>query len=127
MTMKYQRILLIDDDEDDREIFENAVRRLQRALDYQAHDSAVTAYKALTSRDFVPDLIFLDLNMPVMNGQEFLKKIKGDSALKDIPVIIFSTSSNFKNISETMELGAHDYITKPYTFEELVKILEKII
>lgn len=100
--MSYQNILYIDD-EDDTEIFIAAAKEIS------------------------PEVIFLDLNMPIMNGQQFLEEIKKNEELKNIPIIIFSTTANFRAIQLTKELGAHSFITKPGRYDELVKILKPLI
>ena len=124
--MYYKDILLIDDDADDREIFETALRRISAAAGFKAVASAIDALSILRA-GHRPELIFLDLNMPLMNGMQFLKEIKKDTQLKDIPVIVFSTSGSFNSISQAKELGARDYITKPYEIQQLVAILEGFI
>jgi len=65
--------------------------------------------------------------MPVMNGQQFLKEIKEKKSLKHIPVIMFSTSYHQSTIDLTKQMGAHDFVTKPGTIDELVKILKPIL
>src|SRR5688500_2830070 len=88
-------VFLIDDDQDDREIFQESLLSLKTAVRYEEARHGLEALEKLKTEDFQkPDLIFLDFNMPVMDGREFLKRIKQDAALKDIPVIIYSTSSN---------------------------------
>lgn len=121
--MHYKNILLIDDDYDDHQIFLLALKKISDTVECIAMDSAVEAYEKLSAKDLAPDLIFLDLNMPVLHGQEFLRKLKRSDTLKDIPVIIFSTSSHSTTIQRTKELGAHDFIIKPGKFNELVNIL----
>ena len=122
--MHYQHVLLIDDDIDDQEIFLTAIKRVSASVNCIALDDATNALQKLIVKDLSPDVIFLDLNMPVMHGQEFLREIKKNEALKNIPVIIFSTASHSTTIQRTKELGAHDFITKPGKFEELVQVLE---
>ncbi len=122
----YNTIMLIDDDEDDREIFSSAISRIDGIDVFCEFECPILAYEALDTRQVEPDIIFLDLNMPKMNGVELLKKIKEHPALAQIPVVIFSTSSNYKNIKETMDLGALDYITKPYKFQELLQVLNRL-
>lgn len=70
-----------------------------------------------------PALIMLDINMPRKNGWEALAEIKKDYRLRDIPVVIYSTSSEQKDIDRSYEMGATSYITKPYSFESLVRII----
>lgn len=125
--MKYEKILLIDDDIDDQEIFLTALNAIPEKITCDVRNNALTALQHLTAQQITPDLIFLDLNMPIMNGQQFLKEIKANDGLKHIPVIIFSTSSYIATVKETMDLGAHKFITKPNRFNELVAIVKSII
>ena len=122
--MKYKNILLIDDDQDDQEIFVNALDKITNDLEYVAYTNASEALSKLEKKELTPDVIFLDLNMPIMSGQEFLKEIKSKVSLRQIPIIIFSTSSNPATIAETKELGAHNFITKPNKFHALVDLLK---
>lgn len=121
--MKFQNILLVDDDEEDQEIFITAIKEVSSSVTCTALFDAREALEKLVIKVIIPDIIFLDLNMPVMNGQEFLTEIKKNPGLKNIPVIIFSTSSHSSTIRLTKELGAYDFITKPSKYDELVKIL----
>jgi CheY-like chemotaxis protein len=125
--MGYQNILLIDDDDDDQEIFIAAVQELANSVVCTAINSAESALEKLESKQVLADLIFLDLNMPLMNGRQFLIKLKENEELEHIPVIVFSTSSNDRNIQETRDLGAVNFITKPSRFSDLKIILKSII
>ena len=125
--MTNQHILLIDDDEDDQEIFLSALNQISASVKCNAFSEAHEALKQLVSKEITPQVIFLDLNMPVMSGQQFLMEIKKIEDLKNIPIIIFSTSSHSGTIKLTKEMGAHDFITKPNNFDELVNILKPII
>jgi len=125
--MKYQNILLIDDDEDDQEIFLSSVKAMGLSIKCTVLYDATEALAKLLAKEIEPDVIFLDLNMPVMNGQQFLVSIKKDLDLKKIPVIIFSTSSHFTTIQLMKELGALHFITKPDKYEDLVNILKPIL
>src|SRR4051812_48627963 len=111
--MVYKRILLIDDDEDDQNFFVEAVDALSLSAVVTILDNGVEALKRLSAKQLVADLIFLDLNMPLMNGHEFLTTIRKDPLLKNIPIIIFSTSGSAKTIQSTKDLGAMDFIHKP--------------
>jgi CheY-like chemotaxis protein len=124
--MSYQNVLLIDDDPDDREIFVSAMEIVSPASTCIVVRSAAEAFDRLTKELIHPDIIFLDLNMPVMNGQQFLKEIKGSSGLATIPVVVLSTSSHRGTIEVTKELGAQDFITKPDKFDQLVYRLQQI-
>lgn len=125
--MKYKNILLIDEDLEDLEIFNSALEKVSNEINCVSLTNAKEALIKLNEKELDPDVIFLDLNMPVMGGREFLKKIKESENLKSIPVIIFSTSSNSGTIIETKELGAIDFITKPNRFDDLVTILKSSI
>jgi CheY-like chemotaxis protein len=125
--MNYRKILLIDDDEDDQEIFMMAVNEVSKKAECVALSDASMALKKLENKEVVPDVIFLDLNMPIMNGQQFLVEIKKRDSLKNIPVIVFSTSFHQATIDLTKELGAKDFITKPNNLPALIKILEPLL
>ncbi len=124
--MSYHHILLIDDDEDDQEIFLMAMQEITGSVECTALNSAVTALQKLKTRQTLADLIFLDLNMPIMNGKQFLGEMMKSEELRQIPVIVFSTSAQLETIRETKELGARDFITKPPKFSELKSILRPI-
>jgi CheY-like chemotaxis protein len=123
----YKNILIIDDDDDDQEIFISAVEKLSNGIQCIALCSAVEALEKLESEEIKPDLIFLDLNMPLMSGQQFLVEIKKSAKLSKIPVIIFSTSSHPQTIALTKELGALDFITKPSKISGLIAILSRLL
>jgi len=125
--MSYKNILLIDDDEDDCEIFLFAIQKVSGIRKYTAVNQASKALAQLKDNLLQPDLIFLDLNMPVMNGMQFLTEIKKIDGLKTIPVIILTTSSQPELINETKAIGAQDFITKPSDFNDFVKIFEAIL
>lgn len=127
IVVRHASILLVDDDEDDQEFFSAALEQLSYPGIFKPISSAIEALKLLKDGQVTPDLIFLDLNMPIMNGQQFLAEIKKTAHAQHIPVVIFSTSSNPQTIKQTKELGAYDFITKPDKFEELVNKLKPII
>lgn len=121
------RFLLVDDDEDDRELFQISLNEAEQKIDLVSQECGRAALEMLESGANIPDYIFLDLNMPQMSGREFLQEIKKNIHLSHIPVIIFSTSSDPRDIQETKELGAVAFITKPPRTSELTKILNKFI
>ncbi|CAN5914002.1 response regulator [soil metagenome] len=125
--MLYRNLMLIDDDEEDQEIFNVALSEVARLATCINYSDATKALRDLNSTTDFPDVIFLDLNMPIMNGQQFLVEIKKNKKLKHIPIIIFSTSSHAATIQITKLLGAHDFITKPGDFEKLKMILRELI
>lgn len=117
--------MLIDDDPDDQEIFLSALAKVADKVACETVDSGIDALHRLQQNKVLPECIFLDLNMPIMTGQEFLVEIKKLPGLKEIPVIIFSTTSHTKIIASTRALGAHDFITKPDKFQDLIEIMKR--
>lgn len=123
MTPK-QTCFLIDDDVDDREIFALALADTDKNMQlFTAINCKAAIDKFVDEHDFIPDYIFLDLNMPGMNGFECLARIKEMPHLCERPVIIYSTSSNVNYFEETRRLGATHYLVKPNRIEELTRIL----
>ena len=122
----YARILLIDDDDDDQFIFLKAFKDL--APDSRCHisNNALEAFRHLHARTEVPDMLFLDLNMPLMNGFEFLVILKSEPRFSRIPVIIFSTSDNPEDLDRAKALGAVQFITKTADIQLLKKDLSGI-
>lgn len=121
--MGYRTIFHIDDDDDEIDFFASAVHQLSAAVSCFSFTNAAEALQKLAAGETIPDAIFLDLNMPVMNGQQFLSSLKEIDVLNDIPVIILSTSSDANTISELKSGGANDFLTKPSGLKELVNLL----
>lgn len=122
------RILLVDDDEDDRQFFADALEGIELNTQLKLLENGKSCMEYLNSEnDNLPDLIFLDLNMPIMNGFECLEAIRNAPHLKDIMVAIYSTSSAERDIEETFEKGANIYIKKPSSFSELKKSLKQVV
>jgi CheY-like chemotaxis protein len=120
-------LFLVDDDADDQEIFKSALADIDRRLNLLTASNGIDALEVLQSAPVLPDYIFVDLNMPRMGGLQFLKEIKKTTKLKDIPVFVYSTSSNPRDISATKELGAESFITKPSRFSELCNLLQTLL
>lgn len=125
--MVFSNILLIDDDDDDQEIFQTAIQQISSTVQYNYFNSARDALAKLALSEHLPEVIFLDLNMPLMTGQEFLFHIKQNQHLAHIPIIIFSTASDAATKELTKDLGAYDFITKPGDFNELIDLLKPLI
>ncbi|HET9486687.1 MAG TPA: response regulator, partial [Chryseosolibacter sp.] len=115
------------DDIDDREIFLSVLEEVAPSVRCYTASNGQEAINKLISAEVKPDLIFLDLNMPLMNGKQFLKACQDLDNCKKIPVIILTTSSDKKSIEETRELGARDYITKPDKFSAWGKIIKETL
>ncbi len=117
-------ILLIDDDMDDTLLFRKVVSDIDKSIIFLSARDGKEAFEYLQSgRQRSPDIIFLDLNMPRMNGKECLLLLKKDPLLKDIPVIIYTTSSLPRDKQETIAAGAICFITKPSSISDLKKIM----
>ncbi|MCY7421043.1 MAG: response regulator [Chitinophagaceae bacterium] len=125
--MPFKQIFLIDDDIDDQELFISALKNIDQNVDCRVSGNGQDALRKLNNREVIPNLIFLDLNMPLMNGHEFLQRIKKDESLKHIPVFVFTTSRNPRTIEDVKKLGAQDLITKPNSFNELLLLLRPIV
>jgi CheY-like chemotaxis protein len=122
------RFLIIDDDEDDRELFCTAVDDVEPTIQCITADDGEDALRGLRYGRFPkPDLIFLDLNMPRLNGVQTLIELKKDCHLKDIPVVIYSTSKLERDKRETARLGAAGFITKPTALSELQVAITEIL
>jgi CheY-like chemotaxis protein len=117
------KILYADDDLDDCQLLSEALHQIDPDISCITANDGREALKILRQNDELPDYVFLDVNMPVMDGRACLVELKKDERLKDIPVIIYSTTTNKSEIYKLFELGASDYIRKPNTFEELCKTL----
>jgi CheY-like chemotaxis protein len=126
--MMHQKILLVDDDPDDHLIFLDAIHELGLQIECSIATNGLEALAYLNNPSTAPSIIFLDLNMPVMNGFEFLQHIKEEKLFSKIPIVIFTTSDNVNDIKRSEELGAKAFFTKmPHQTmmrERLLKMLE---
>jgi CheY-like chemotaxis protein len=119
---------IVDDDTDDKELFIEAVNEIDDSIECISASNCEEALQILKSGDIaLPDVIFLDLNMPRLNGKQCLIELKKTAHLSNIPVIIYSTSSEKKDIDETTRLGAAHFLTKPNKFDELCKALSFVV
>lgn len=124
--MKRPKIcLLVDDDPDDQEVFLTALSDVSATTLCLIAADGDRALELLYNEETIPDYIFLDLNMPRMNGFEFLAAMKKSKILKDIPVIVYSTTSHAAQIEKAKKLGATEFFTKKYSYKELCDLLKK--
>lgn len=128
MKKKIFNLLLADDDEDDCMFFEEAVTELPCAAELTVVNDGEHLMDLLHQKlNYLPDVLFLDLNMPRKTGIQCLSEIKENENLKDIPVIIYSTSYDKEVANLLYENGAHYYIRKPTHFSKIKKaILETL-
>lgn len=121
-------ILLADDDNDDAEIFREALHNVDPSVVFNRFDTGAGVFDYLNdSTNTRPAIIFLDLNMPEMNGWQCLAKLKNVQQYADIPVIIYTTSSNPRDFEIARDLNAHGLITKPSNPRVLENILASIV
>lgn len=119
-------VLHVDDDADDSALFCEAVKQAAPTYTCLVADSAAAALEVLSDIENIPDFIFLDMNMPRMNGLECLKLIKNNPALDRIQVIMYSTAADSIHIKEFKRLGA-EFLEKPDRFDKLVQHLRRIL
>jgi CheY-like chemotaxis protein len=113
--------LLIDDDHDDQLVFSLAIQDVNKSILCIHVDDGYQALKILEGDPgFIPDLIFLDLNLPGISGFDCLTKVKQNPKLAHIPVIIYTTSDREEDIAKTKQLGALGFITKPQNIKDLI-------
>ncbi|CAN5469824.1 response regulator [soil metagenome] len=121
-----KRILLVDDDADDQLYFRDAINELCKMVECEIANNGREAQVQIGNPP-PPDIIFLDLNMPLMNGYEFLDYLKKEDAYKNIPVVIFTTSKEPQDVDRVRQMGAHLFFTKPTNFNILCSKLDKIL
>lgn len=120
-------LLYIDDDSDDRELFGEALTRIETKTDIVMVDSCAEGLKVLNeSGEKKFDLIFLDINLPAIDGRECLKMLKQDAALKNIPVVMLTNSRSDRDIDLAYRFGAHYHMIKPVAYINLVASLKLI-
>lgn len=121
-------ILLADDDEDDRLFFIDAFEEIKIKTKVETVNDGVELMNYLTQPNIIlPHILFLDLNMPRKGGIDCLLELKRIDLIKNIAVVIYSTSASEEDIEETFVLGANVYLKKPSDFSTLKKTLEAVI
>ncbi|MEQ1584814.1 MAG: response regulator [Cyclobacteriaceae bacterium] len=122
------RILLADDDEADRMLFKEAFDEMKINTRVETVNNGEQLMEYLNRTGVVlPNLLFLDLNMPRKNGLECLKEIRSNRAFNDLSIAIYSTSAAERDIDATFIAGANVYISKPNDFNVLKLVLEKAV
>lgn len=121
-------VLLADDDKDDRFFFGLAVAETDKSISFTALPSGEKLMEWLKqASQRLPDMVFLDLNMPRKNGFMCLEEIRKDPSLQNLFIAIYSTSNSPKDIAEAFEKGANVFINKPNGYEELKVIMKKAL
>lgn len=120
-------ILLIEDDKIEKMKVKRTLKTLGSHHRVIEADNGEDALDLLNGTQSLADIILLDLNMPKLNGPDFLQILKRDDRLKYIPVVIVTTSANCKDLRRCYELGIAGYITKPLKYEKYVEKLKVVL
>jgi CheY-like chemotaxis protein len=121
-------VLIVDDDEDDRDLLCDALTEINPSITcIMARNGEEALLRLKLDYSLKPDLIFLDINMPRINGIQCLTALKKDSALSNIPVAMYTTSKSDFDKDLTAKLGAAHFITKPSCFATLCSELKSIL
>ena len=128
MSKNLLNVFLADDDSDDRTFFSDALREIPIQTTISEFNNGVDLMASLLSNNAEkPDVIFLDLKMPMMDGFECLADIRDLEKYADTPVIIYSTSYHPKEITRLNEMGASLYLQKPSSYNQLKTLLHKCL
>ncbi|HMF70859.1 MAG TPA: response regulator [Flavitalea sp.] len=120
--------LLIDDDLDDQEIFLMALKDVDEGIECFVANNGLEGLEIVNKdRSFVPECIFLDVNMPKMNGMQCLEELKKLEHLKDSSIFMFSTAADARLINQSKELGADEFLVKPPGLTSLIEVLTNIV
>ena len=123
---RQMKILLAEDDSDDRDLFLEAISIVDPGVSVATVGDGEGLMTYLINAGRFPDCIFLDLNMPKKSGKECLAEIRKDHRTRNIPVVIYTTSLNARDVDETFQYGASCFIRKPNTFGELIQLLKRV-
>ncbi|MEO5984410.1 MAG: response regulator [Ferruginibacter sp.] len=120
-------IFLVDDDADDRQLFQEAIYEIAPHTKLSLADGCDMLVKLAKIETEKPDLIFLDLNMPGLNGFDCLDEIKSKQSLGNVPVLIYSTTANPEQVKKTYNKGATLYMQKPSSYEGIKKLVHQVL
>jgi CheY-like chemotaxis protein len=120
-------ILIVDNDMDDVLFFRDALAEIDPGIESIAAFNGIEALQKLEIAEIKPDFIFLDLNMPKMDGKQCLKHLKNNPLFQSIPVIIYSTNSRPEDKEEMLALGAASYLVKPNRFHLLKSEIQAVL
>lgn len=125
--IKSLNILLIEDDTIEVMKFNRVLQKLDLNHKIIEANNGEEALTILKDKIVIPDIIILDLNMPKINGIEFLQILKADDYLKYIPAIILTTSNNHKDVLECYKIGIAGYVLKPLKYDNYVERIRKML
>ncbi len=121
------QVFLADDDTDDQMLFEDALREIDDSIDLATAKDGLELLAKLHAAATLPDILFLDLNMPLRNGFECLEEIRTTPRFQTIPVVVCSTSSDKRSLDLVYNLGANYYLQKPNSFAQLKEAIAHIL
>ena len=121
-------IFLADDDSDDVELFQEALEEICISCTLTSSKDGIELLNKLSCpENSLPEVMFIDVNMPLMNGLECLEQIRLHESLKNIPVVILTTSISPTTVERAYELGANMFVEKPSDFKELKSMIVKVM
>jgi CheY-like chemotaxis protein len=127
MQNPVRHICLADDDSDDYLLFSSTLEEIDKTVQFTWCNTGEKLFEFLATAAPLPNLILLDLNMPTMDGPTCLKKLKADPALREIPVVMFSTASTPAIIKEVSDHGALKYVLKPHSIAGYKEIITDLL
>jgi len=127
MDISNQLIFLAEDDADNCELFAEALQKVSATSILEQAEDGVVLLQKLYAATRIPDVIFLDLNMPRKNGWECIAEIKATPRFQDIPVVIFSASSRERDKEQLYQAGATLFIVKPDCFQHLIQVIRDVL
>ncbi|RYU92601.1 response regulator [Emticicia agri] len=128
MKTSHLHLLLADDDEDDRELFQDALNKIAVNTQLTTVNNGEELMEWLLQKQAsLPDLLFLDLNMPRKSGYECLVEIKQQISLQALPVIILSSAIKPTEMDNLYQNGAQYYVHKPSSFKQLIQVIEQLL
>lgn len=124
----YKVVLLIDDDNEDQGIFSDAIKEVDSSIEFLSEFNSDQAILHLSEmKKDRPEIIFLDMNMPRLNGKQLLSELKRNPATESIPVVMCSTFFGEMDVREIKRLGAVHHMVKPTRFVDLCQAIAKIL
>jgi CheY-like chemotaxis protein len=120
-------ILYVDDDADDRDVFREAIKSIDESITLISAGNGLEALAFLDKASSLPDLVFLDINMPLMDGITCLAEIKQHTKTASVPVIMFTTTRSDREVAECKAHGASGFVNKPASYSNFADILGAVI
>lgn len=125
-TNRAYKLWLVDDDPDDQYLVTKIVASIRGDIEIRCLDSGADFFSCLDVSNEIPDLVLLDLNMPIMGGLDVLDNLQAQKKLNLIPTVVFSTSQSEHDITEAYSKGARSFLSKSGNFSELEQQIETL-